>query len=260
MIPLWSSWTPSPSTALLVLLLLGHVLADFLVQTRKDVEARARGTGYLSHGAAVLVTHLAVLFPQLTTATAGAVVAITALHVLIDLAKDAWLTDRRGRLRPFVLDQGAHVAVVLAAWGALTRLDAVPAFRWLSAEQVGTYLALGILVAAFAFNASGGSVIVAGVLDRLRDADGRAGDAGPAGYPGAGRMIGILERTLTLALVLYGEWAAIALLITAKSIARFEEIKVRKFAEYYLVGTLTSLLVALVIGLLLGEVFLPAIL
>lgn len=51
--------------------------------------------------------------------------------------------------------------------------------------------------------------------------------------------------------------AALGLLIAAKSIARFEELKERRFAEYYLVGTLTSLLVAIVVGLLLLEVLAP---
>jgi len=52
-----------------------------------------------------------------------------------------------------------------------------------------------------------------------------------------------------LFLVFYGQWAAAVLLLTAKSIARFEELKDRRFAEYYLVGTLASLLVAVATGL-----------
>ena len=68
----------------------------------------------------------------------------------------------------------------------------------------------------------------------------------------------MLERTLVLVLVLYDHWAAIVLLFAAKSIARFEELKVRKFAEYYLVGTLMSLVTALAVGFALTEVLLPA--
>lgn len=67
-------------------------------------------------------------------------------------------------------------------------------------------------------------------------------------------MIGGLERTLTLILILLGQWAAIVLLITAKSFARFEELKERRFAEYYLIGTLTSLLVAILTGIVLRHV------
>lgn len=47
-------------------------------------------------------------------------------------------------------------------------------------------------------------------------------------------------------------WQAVALVVAVKSIARFEELKQRAFAEYFLVGTLTSVLVAIVlVGLVL---------
>jgi len=74
-----------------------------------------------------------------------------------------------------------------------------------------------------------------------------------SGVPGSGRIIGQLERTLGLVLILIGQWAALAILIAAKSVARFEELKEREFAEYYLVGTLSSLTVAVAVGMLLGK-------
>jgi len=69
------------------------------------------------------------------------------------------------------------------------------------------------------------------------------------GLEGAGAIIGILERIFTLTLVLIGQYTALALILTAKSIARFEELKNRKFAEYYLIGTLSSILFAMLIGI-----------
>ena len=66
----------------------------------------------------------------------------------------------------------------------------------------------------------------------------------------AGMAIGILERVITLTFVLMGEYSAIAIIFAAKSIARFEELKERQFAEYYLIGTFTSILVAIFVGLL----------
>lgn len=254
MIAAWSSWAPSPSAALLALLIVGHVLADFLIQTRDDVEAKRRGRGFVAHGTAVFLTHLVVLVPLVSLEVAAAVLAVTLAHVGIDWVKSRLIPTSWGHLKPFALDQAAHLAVIVAAWCLLARTGAIPGFRWLSASEMGVYVGGAVLASAFVFNASGGSVIVAGILGLLpRHED----EEGTAGYAGAGRLIGILERTLMLAMVLYGEWAAIALLITAKSIARFEEIKVRKFAEYYLVGTLASLLVALVIGFALTEVLFP---
>lgn len=264
MSPWPTGWLPSPAAALLVLLVAGHILADFLIQTREGARARSRGAGYLAHGAAVFATHLLLLLPLLSPGIAILVLAIALLHIGIDWIKWNLVPARWSRLKAFVLDQTAHVSILVLGWALLVHLGAVPGFRWLSAHQVGIYLIAALLASAFAFNATGGAVIVAGVLDRLSDTDEADAATGPeatgpeaTGHDGAGRAIGILERTLTLALILYGEWAAIGLLIAAKSIARFEEIKIRRFAEYYLIGTLASLLVALAVGFVLMEVIFP---
>jgi hypothetical protein len=62
-------------------------------------------------------------------------------------------------------------------------------------------------------------------------------------------VIGILERLFTLTLILMNQWAALGLLVAAKSLARFKDLEDRKLAEYYLVGTLTSLFGATVTAL-----------
>ncbi len=64
----------------------------------------------------------------------------------------------------------------------------------------------------------------------------------------AGRIIGVLERILVFTLVLLGEYLGIAVVFTAKSIARFENLNKREFAEYYLIGTLTSVICAMFAG------------
>jgi hypothetical protein len=71
------------------------------------------------------------------------------------------------------------------------------------------------------------------------------------GLPGIGKKIGIVERSIILTLALLGEFGAISFVFVAKSMARFEQIKKRKFAEYYLLGTLLSILFALFVALLL---------
>jgi hypothetical protein len=64
-----------------------------------------------------------------------------------------------------------------------------------------------------------------------------------------GRAIGVLERAMALTLVLLGEYGALGLVVAAKSLARFKNLEDREFAEYFLVGTLASLLLALLGGL-----------
>lgn len=76
------------------------------------------------------------------------------------------------------------------------------------------------------------------------------------GMDGAGSIIGVLERLLVTSFVMF--WpafgaTAIGLIFSAKSIARFPEMGKEhgaRFAEYYLVGTLTSFTVATAAGML----------
>src|SRR5262245_356536 len=65
-----------------------------------------------------------------------------------------------------------------------------------------------------------------------------------------GATIGILERLLIVTFVLFGAEAAIGLIIAAKTIARFRLLDDRDFAEYYLLGTLGSVTVAILTGLI----------
>lgn len=64
---------------------------------------------------------------------------------------------------------------------------------------------------------------------------------------GAGATIGILERLVMGLCLVMGQFAFIGLVFTAKSIARYDKIsKNPAFAEYYLIGSLFSILSVLV--------------
>lgn len=64
----------------------------------------------------------------------------------------------------------------------------------------------------------------------------------------AGRVIGILERLLIYYLVLNDQFGAIGFILAAKSFTRFRELEKREFAEYVLIGTLLSALLAMAIA------------
>lgn len=71
---------------------------------------------------------------------------------------------------------------------------------------------------------------------------------------GAGSIIGIMERILMVMFLSVQQYSAIGFVLTAKSITRFDRItKDNKFAEYYLIGTLYSVIIAIAPYLLLFE-------
>ncbi|HSH35263.1 hypothetical protein [Schnuerera sp.] len=72
-------------------------------------------------------------------------------------------------------------------------------------------------------------------------------DDGRNTVEGAGAVIGNLERLLIAILMYYNQFGAIGLVFTAKSVARFDKIsKDPVFAEYYLIGSLYSIISVLV--------------
>lgn len=68
----------------------------------------------------------------------------------------------------------------------------------------------------------------------------------------AGRRIGTIERFIMLVFLSMNQYAAMGLVLTAKSIARYDKIaKDEKFAEYYLLGTLLSTLCVVICRILI---------
>jgi hypothetical protein len=69
---------------------------------------------------------------------------------------------------------------------------------------------------------------------------------------GAGTLLGWLERMLYFSFLLAGQPTAAAFALTAKSAARFPALQRDEegLAEYYLIGSLSSLVVAVVMALL----------
>lgn len=72
--------------------------------------------------------------------------------------------------------------------------------------------------------------------------------------PSRGRVIGYIERLLVILLTMVGAYSSIAFIIAAKSIARFKQLDDRNWAEYFLLGTLTSIFLGLMLGLLAKEI------
>lgn len=64
-----------------------------------------------------------------------------------------------------------------------------------------------------------------------------------------GKLIGYIERLLVIILTVIGSYSSIAFIIAAKSIARFKQLEDRSWAEYFLLGTLSSIFLGLVLGL-----------
>jgi len=226
------------SMHLLVALLCGHLLADFVSQTRK--------TAALKTNLAVLTLHalVAAAIPYLLVGgwRLWEIPVVTFLtHWLIDFFK---VKSKRQGLMPFSIDQIAHLAVILflVKW-----FDVAPfVLRWVS--RFGDVFSSALIVVSGAILVTVVSGIVVGYV--VRDLQRAAALTRDSGFPFGGESIGQLERFLVFVLILIGQFEAIGFLVAAKSILRFGELKEdRRDAEYVIIGTMWSLVCGLLVTL-----------
>ena len=65
---------------------------------------------------------------------------------------------------------------------------------------------------------------------------------------GMGRKLGNLERILMLIFVMAGRYDAVGFVLAAKGLIRSKEFEDRDFTEYFLLGSLASILIAILTG------------
>lgn len=209
-------------------LLIAHILADFVLQTRWMVTHKRRAGVLLLHGALVLAAAQAVTGQP----AAPGLLALAAAHLLIDAVK-LRLTPGLGA---FLGDQGAHLATLALAAALMPDLWASgywPALLSNASDLLTALLWLAGLILATRAGGFAVGLLMAGL----------AAAHPPEGLPKGGQVIGILERGLIFVLMTAGQPEAIGFLIAAKSILRFGTVTTaadRAVSEYVIIGTLAS--------------------
>ncbi|MBI2282426.1 MAG: hypothetical protein HYU71_01820 [Bacteroidetes bacterium] len=146
-----------------------------------------------------------------------------------------------------MIDQLLHLVVIIGCWYCLFIDWQIIKSSW---AQVNQNTHLWALLTAFTFVTFPAGIIIGQFTKQWRD---KVADAESLGN--AGKWIGIAERIIVLILVLFNQFSAIGLLVTAKGIIRFNE-KDRQEAktEYLVIGTLLSIGSATLTGYLVLKV------
>ncbi|MCI6094395.1 MAG: DUF3307 domain-containing protein [Clostridium sp.] len=242
------------------LMLLSHTLGDYYFQPQAMAKLKSRSTWYvLIHaGVYAAVMFLSVLlYPY--RAYFNAVIIAAATHAMIDVikqlilnhyAKLSILTVRQDRLA-YLIDQVLHMTIILAcafltkAWeggnsAALTALsEELPVVIGIDGYEL-----LSIVCALLAVMKPANVFIQKVLVTEKPNDETRT----RLRYGG---RIGSLERIVSVVMMYLGQYAAIALVFTAKSVVRFKDFENRDFAEYYLYGTLMSVVTAVAVFALL---------
>ena len=222
-------------------LLLAHMIGDFLLQPKswvRDKEKKKIASKYLYFH---VLLHFVVAMVLLWDIDYWKLVLlITLSHYLIDLAKIYATPWFENRSIPFFIDQLLHLAVL---YGCSYYGDLLGHSRELLGQIDWA------LVTASVFVTFPSAVIMEKLLERMS----RQIELDHESLSNAGKYIGIIERLFVLTFLVLGRWEAIGLLITAKSVFRFNDLKEsnnRKLTEYILIGTLLSFGIAIGTGLL----------
>lgn len=249
-----------------ILLLLGHVLGNFYLQSGEVAEKKAEKLEYLIYHSIIYMICMAVVLYIGILPSRDMVylwMFVSAAHFCIDLFK------KHIPVKPFIIDQLLHLLsfwVALRVWGAGVQVNSVieQCSDWFPSKPLVTVVLgllcilrpVGILIGKgeiWDFNKSGDSAIE----PPPENAPDRPERVRIKPQEGAGKMIGYLERIIVYFLLLNGQYTAIAFVIAAKSVARFPEINEgdkRSLAEYYLIGTLLSMVSVFTVTILLGLV------
>lgn len=230
--------------SLILLQICAHLLADFVFQPQWLSNKKAEKLFSLSH-----LLHIAVVwvFAYVFSMDPGFWIAasmIAVFHMLTDVMK-SWLIRKWPTKNHFFADQFIHLAIIVVVVLAYNHYYGVDLIY-----DIRPYTAA--VITAFVLNAKPANIIIKNLFDvfSIQVANDHK-QAISEGLPNAGKIIGIVERFIALALIIMGQYAAVGLIVAAKSILRFQDPLKN---EYVLIGTLLSFGIAIISGILIHAI------
>lgn len=245
-----------------ILLLLAHILGDFYIQTGKIAEEKEKSLKWvLIHCAyycgIMLLLSLSMISWKIIL---GATVA-AAFHFLVDATKFVYISsiNKKSKLTQiterniFFIDQLLHCVCLIgiAYWGVRSDIQTsewgiIEDFFYVVGVSENMFISWVLVLLIIHKPAN---IAIQKLLSIYKPANNIDDNKE---VNNAGRFIGTLERIIMLIFLSIGQYSAIGLVLTAKSIARYDRIsKEKNFAEYYLLGTLISTVVAIVVSFIL---------
>ncbi|WP_170266409.1 DUF3307 domain-containing protein [Phaeocystidibacter luteus] len=228
------------------LVILAHLLGDFVFQSNEAVEDRRKKVGGKKFKQHILI-HFALLVavvalvsplgsggPIVMTATIGIVVLIG--HIILDIIKDMYWKPERST-EWLLGDQFGHFAIIFLAFVAVRREPQM--YVW--TEYVEYLSLLSKFAISFILLFKVWPMVVGGLLKQLKL--GEEDKLEDSSLKRAGAYIGHLERILIFIFIVTGHWEGVGFLLAAKSIFRYGDLtrkEHRMQTEYVLLGTLTS--------------------
>ena len=231
----------------LLLQIIAHTISDFYLQTDKscaDKEKKGFKSSKLYIHALITFACSWLLSFSLDFWWLALIIAVS--HLLVDAMKSYASKCKY----IFFIDQLLHLIVIVAVcylWNC-NLPDCVS-----DVKEKYIALLLGALICVKPANIIIKEIFKAANIKVSKESgdanDGKVLDEKNDGeLPNAGKLIGIVERLLSFAFILLGQYEAVGFIMAAKSLLRFAEGDKAK-SEYVLIGTLLSFSIAIFVGI-----------
>jgi hypothetical protein len=233
-------------------LLFVHIVGDYYFQSGKLAEDKQQSfPKVMTHGLIYFIVIFVCSVPIWNRGVGFAVLFLSGSHLLIDLMKFGLIKKNYHGECPaeiqrfiYIADQFLHISCIILAAYILTifniNLSIDPRVSYfftvvnIHPQELLTWITLILLIWK-------PTNITIKQLLCLYKPTGKE-----AGAFEAGAFIGFLERLIILILLSINQYSAIGLVLTAKSVARYNKISDnQEFAEYYLLGTLLSTVIVI---------------
>lgn len=226
----------------LILQLAAHLISDYYLQP----ESKAKEKNSLGFRSKYIKWHILISFGlswlfsfQLSFVLGSLIIAIT--HWLIDGTKKYLNGYKSIKKYAFYIDQIFHLLLIYIVVLIFDNLIGIEPLFTIPLE-IKTLL----IITAYMFCAKPANILIKEIFisaDITID--------GNDDLPNAGKLIGTIERFLTLTFILLGQFEAVGFLIAAKSILRYKDDSTLK-TEYVLIGTMLSFGIAVALGVIIN--------
>lgn len=229
----------------ILLQFIAHLLGNFIFQPHSWTVKKKRKALTWQHLWHVLVVFLFSYSLSFDYGFLKSALLLTLIHFATDILKSYFqLKYRRKESFYFFTDQIIHLTsmvLISAIYYFYCGVDFIY-------EIPLKYLAIA---AGFVFCAKPSNILIKNIFALFEIATPTIANSEDENkdLPNAGKLIGLMERFLVLALILVGQFSAVGLIIAAKSILRFRD---NKKNEYVLVGTMLSFGIATILGILIS--------
>lgn len=246
------------NNVLFLIFLLAHIIGDFYLQTENIAKRKKKEFLWVIFHSALYSLSFVLVGIIIPTIETKYLITLVAAHAAIDIAK-YFIQNKIVRMKEceneskfFIIDQVLHILIIFAVlilnqesklesnllvllndYMEIIGISGVVAMNW----------TLKLLLIHKPMN-----IFISSTLSRYKPTEKKSRIKEEKN---AGRFIGTLERTIILIFISIEQYSAVGLVLTAKSIARYDKIsKDQEFAEYYLLGTLLSTICAILVSVL----------